>query len=88
MSRRGSVNHLIDPWEQQVRLPRVIGRVIALSARSRKPFLDSLPLLFEPAACNVISILLGNVLERADGGQQLLERLSAWLIMLRNGDST
>ena len=71
-----------------MRLPRVIGRVIALSPRSRKPFLDSLPLLFEQAACNVVSILHGNVLECADDGQQLLERLSAWVIMLRNGDST
>ena len=67
---------------------RAIGRMIALSLRSRKPLLDSLPLLFEQAACNVVSILHGNVLERADGGQQLLERLSAWVIMLRNGDST
>ena len=65
-----------------------IGWMIALSLRSRKPFLDSLPLLFEQAACNVVSILLGDVLERADGGQQLLERLSAWVIMFRNGDST
>ena len=67
---------------------RAIGRVIALSLRSGKPLLDSLPLLFEEAACNVVSILHGNVLERAEGGQQLLERLSAWVIMLRSVDST
>lgn len=67
---------------------RAIGRVLALSLRSRKPFLDNLPLLFEAVACNVVSILLGDVLERADGGQQLLKRLSARLTMLRNGDST
>ena len=64
-----------------------LGRT-ALSLRNRKLFLDRLPLLFETIACNIVSILLGNVLERADSGQQLLKRSSARLTILHNGSST
>ena len=64
-----------------------LGR-IALSLRSRKLFLDRLPLLFETIVCNMVSILLGDVLERADSGQQLLKRSSARLTILHDGFST
>ena len=65
-----------------------IGRMSALSLRSRKLFLDRLSLLFEAAACNMVSILLGDVLKHADSSQQRLKRLSPRLTMLHDGHST